>query len=75
MAKLVREWTGEQARKRRGEMGLTQAQFWERFQVGQAGGSRYEGGRTIPKPVQALLTIGLGTDLQAKETVDRTVHG
>ncbi len=40
--------------------GMTQADFWNRVFCLQSGGCRYESGRRIPKPVQALLTIAYG---------------
>ena len=39
-------------RKSRGE---NQFEFWSRFGVTQSGGSRYESGRALPKPVAVLL--------------------
>ena len=35
--------------------GLNQQQFWSAIGVTQSGGSRYENGRRIPKPVQTLV--------------------
>ena len=37
--------------------GLNQSQFWNLIGVTQSGGSRYEDGRKIPKPVQTLLNL------------------
>lgn len=37
--------------------GMNQAEFWQRFGVTQSGGSRYETGRNIPKPIQLLLAL------------------
>lgn len=37
--------------------GLNQAQFWGAVGVTQSGGSRYESGRKMPKPVQELLRV------------------
>lgn len=37
--------------------GLNQAGFWTRFGVTQSGGSRYESGRGLPKPVAILLWL------------------
>lgn len=37
--------------------GLDQTEFWGRVGVTQPGGSRYENGRRLPKPVQALLRL------------------
>lgn len=39
-------------RESRGE---TQAEFWSRFGVTQSGGSRYESGRDVPRPVAILV--------------------
>ena len=38
-------------------LGLNQQEFWGRIGVTQSGGSRYESGRAMPKPVQELLRI------------------
>ncbi|XZG68728.1 helix-turn-helix domain-containing protein [Chitinibacteraceae bacterium HSL-7] len=38
------------------ELGLNQEQFWERLGVTQSGGSRYESGRSMPKPVKKLMS-------------------
>lgn len=37
--------------------GMNQSEFWQRFGVTQSGGSRYETGRNIPKPIQLLLAL------------------
>ncbi len=39
------------------KLGLNQTQFWSKLGVTQSGGSRYESGRNIPRPVQALLRL------------------
>lgn len=39
----------------RGLTGLNQSQFWGPLGVTQSGGSRYESGRMVPAPVNALL--------------------
>jgi len=36
---------------------LNQQEFWSRVGVTQSGGSRYENGRRMPKPVQELLRV------------------
>lgn len=38
-------------------LGLNQQQFWSRINVTQSGGSRYESGRNMPKPVRELLRL------------------
>jgi transcriptional regulator with XRE-family HTH domain len=45
------------ARKLRKSLGLNQAEFWGRIEVTQSGGSRYENGRAMPRPVRKLLGI------------------
>ncbi len=52
--------TGAQALDIRRERGLNQLQFWAPLGVTQSGGSRYESGRSIPKPVRLLLAIAYG---------------
>ncbi len=41
----------------RRKLGLNQQEFWSRIGVTQSGGSRYESGRKIPKPVWQLLRL------------------
>ena len=36
---------------------LNQQEFWTRIGVTQSGGSRYESGRRMPKPVRELLRL------------------
>ncbi len=45
------------AREIRRKLGLNQQQFWSKVGVTQSGGSRYESGRNMPKPVQQLLRL------------------
>ncbi|GMV56351.1 MAG: hypothetical protein AMXMBFR6_21560 [Betaproteobacteria bacterium] len=44
-------------RELRRKLGMNQSQFWSRLGVTQSGGSRYESGRNMPRPVQALLRL------------------
>ncbi len=44
-------------RKLRERLRLNQAKFWSRIEVTQSGGSRYENGRRMPRPVRKLLGI------------------
>lgn len=44
-------------REIRRQLGLNQQEFWNRIGVTQSGGSRYESGRDIPKPVRELLRL------------------
>ncbi|HEY8857276.1 MAG TPA: helix-turn-helix domain-containing protein [Rugosibacter sp.] len=41
----------------RQKLGLNQQQFWARLGVTQSGGSRYENGRRMPRPVQQLVHL------------------
>ena len=41
----------------RHRLGLNQQEFWSKIGVTQSGGSRYETGRAMPKPVRALLRL------------------
>ena len=44
-------------RELRRKLRLNQQDFWARVGVTQSGGSRYETGRRIPRPVQELLRL------------------
>lgn len=41
----------------RKQLGMNQQEFWSKIGVTQSGGSRYESGRNMPKPVQELLRV------------------
>ena len=41
----------------RKKLGVNQSAFWSNLGVTQSGGSRYESGRNLPKPVALLLTL------------------
>lgn len=45
------------ARELRRKLGMNQSQFWSKLGVTQSGGSRYESGRNMPRPVQSLLRL------------------
>jgi transcriptional regulator with XRE-family HTH domain len=44
-------------RQIRQRLGLNQQEFWGKIGVTQSGGSRYESGRQMPKPVRELLRV------------------
>jgi len=44
-------------REIRRRLGMNQEEFWTMIGVTQSGGSRYESGRTMPKPVRQLLRL------------------
>jgi transcriptional regulator with XRE-family HTH domain len=41
----------------RERLGMNQTDFWSAVGVTQSGGSRYETGRDMPKPVQTLVRV------------------
>lgn len=45
------------ARELRRKLGMNQQEFWAMLGVTQSGGSRYESGRNMPRPVQHLLRL------------------
>lgn len=45
------------ARDIRRKLAMNQQQFWSKLGVTQSGGSRYESGRNMPRPVQHLLRL------------------
>lgn len=57
--------------KVRADLRINQTKFWNAIGVTQSGGSRYETGRKIPKPVQILLVIAYGTSKQAQAAIDK----
>jgi DNA-binding transcriptional regulator YiaG len=67
--------TGEAALAMRQKTGLNQSRFWSVVGIGQSGGSRYESGRKIPKPIQHLLVIAYGTTKQAQAVIDQLREG
>lgn len=58
----------------RRKLGLNQQDFWTQIGVTQSGGSRYESGRRMPKPVKELLRLvhveGLDLSKLKREDVD-----
>jgi len=66
----LKTYTGSEVRELRRKLHLNQSEFWAPFQTTQSGGSRYESGREIPDPVQALLNIAFGTDAKATSIFD-----
>lgn len=44
-------------REIRRKLGMNQQQFWGMIGVTQSGGSRYESGRNMPRPVRELLRL------------------
>ena len=63
--------TGPEAKAKRIKLGLNQTEFWSRLGITQSGASRYESGRSIPRPVQVLYVIAYGTDKQAEAAIKK----
>lgn len=63
----------------RKKAGKNQSQFWSMYGITQSGGSRYESGRGLPRPVAILLTLHAGgklsdDDLAAALTAVKKAH-
>lgn len=65
----MKEITGEIALAKRKELGLNQQQFWNKINVTQSGGSRYESMRDIPYHVQVVFNLVYGTDKEAEKLI------
>ena len=57
--------SGKEAKLLRSKLGMNQSEFWSRISVTQSGGSRYESGRNLPKPVRVLLHLAYSPEKQA----------
>ena len=57
--------SGKEAKLLRSKLGMNQSEFWSRISVTQSGGSRYESGRNLPKPVRLLLNLAYAPEKQA----------
>lgn len=56
---------GATAKRMRMASGRSQADFWRIVGVTQSGGSRYESGRKLPKPLEMLIVIAFGKERDA----------
>ena len=54
----------------RKKLNLNQKDFWTRYGVTQSGGSRYESGRNIPKPLAILLWLHQSGKVSDKDLAD-----
>lgn len=61
----VIELHGGDVKALRAAKGLNQAAFWGRVGITQSGGSRYESGRKVPRPVRLLVNLAFGSEAQA----------
>ena len=59
-------------REIRRKLRMNQQEFWSRIGVTQSGGSRYESGRTMPKPVRELLRLVHIEGIRSNEREART---
>ena len=41
----------------RDKLGMNQTEFWSALGITQSGGSRYESGRSMPRPVRELMRL------------------
>jgi transcriptional regulator with XRE-family HTH domain len=57
--------TGQEARKLREKMDMSQTDFWSKLGVSQSASSRYESGRRVPMPLKTLLMIAYGNENKA----------
>lgn len=57
--------SGGEAKELRQKLRLNQLEFWGPLGVTQSGGSRYESGRDMPKPVRMLLHLAYAPEKQA----------
>lgn len=54
----------------RKKLGINQLDFWSRYGVTQSGGSRYESGRSLPKPLRILLWLHKSGKVTDKDLAD-----
>jgi len=54
----------------RKKLGVNQLDFWSRYGVTQSGGSRYESGRSLPKPLRILLWLHKSGKVTDKDLAD-----
>jgi hypothetical protein len=52
--------------QRRFDMGLNQLEYWAQYGVGKSGGSRYETGGNIPRPLRILMHLSVTKVLSNK---------
>ncbi|MEY4591460.1 MAG: hypothetical protein RIR18_355 [Pseudomonadota bacterium] len=63
-SKTIEKFDPRDIRRR---LGLNQQQFWSKVGVTQSGGSRYESGRNIPKPVKELVRLVFVEEIKIEE--------
>lgn len=60
---ILTKINGDAVKDLRKSAGKNQYEFWSPLGVTQSGGSRYESGRAIPRPVKKLIAIMYGPGL------------
>lgn len=55
--KTAADITAKTVRALREDSDMSQGEFWGQFGITQSGGSRYEGGRAIPKLLRTFIFI------------------
>lgn len=68
MAQVART-KSQSVRDQRKKLGLNQMDFWQPLGITQSGGSRYESGRNLPKPVRLLLALAYGSAAECTKTL------
>ena len=63
--------SGKEAKLLRSKLGINQSEFWSRISVTQSGGSRYESGRSLPRPVRLLLHLAYAPEKQAMDILKK----
>ena len=63
--------SGKEAKLLRSKLGINQSEFWSRISVTQSGGSRYESGRSLPRPVRLLLNLAYAPEKQAMDILKK----
>lgn len=54
----------------RNKQGINQTDFWKQYGITQSGGSRYESGRNIPKPLAILMRLHRSGKITDKDLAD-----
>lgn len=69
MITKARKTTTKNLKLTRQKLNMNQHDFWSRLGVTQSGGSRYENGRSIPKPTATIVTLAYDTPAKALEVL------
>lgn len=73
-----KEINGAAAKALREDAGMTQKEFWNSMGLTQSGGSRYEQGHRIPRPIRILIytmyVAGIKVDATSKGGTDQLIR-